>query len=252
MCREPGEPAANRRRAASDDPLAQAGGVAGCAGDDDGVGRGRARKLRASSHGVDEAIEIAVEADQIKQIAMFAGRRIGPFAGRTRSVIGSLQSHIEAAARRVHDVADQPVTARTASIGEVVTAHGLGIAREAAREIGGSLIIGSSRDHAAARVLARSSGWRSRSAARIAGPRSAAIGTNSRKRQAMISEVRPEGLQLRHSTIGIAGEFDAMHAHHQRAADLLSPARSSTAPRSSTAFQASSWERPGALSTPKA
>ena len=43
---------------------------------------------------------------------------------------------------------------------------------------------------AAARGLARRSGWRSSNAARIAGPCSAA-GMKSRRRQAMISEVRP-------------------------------------------------------------
>ena len=141
--------------------------------------------------GLAEAVQIAVAGDQIEQIAMLAGGGIGPFAGGAGTVIGTLQPDIEAAARRVLDIADDPVAARAASFGEVVTAHGLGIAREAARQIGGCADHGSSRDQAAARALARSSGWRSRSAARIAGPRSSAVGTKSRRRQAMISEVRP-------------------------------------------------------------
>ena len=60
----------------------------------------------------------------------------GPFAGGAGTVVGSVQADIEAAARRVLDVADDPVAARTASVGEVMAAHGLGIAREAARQLG--------------------------------------------------------------------------------------------------------------------
>ena len=85
-------------------------------------------------------------------------------------------------------------TAAAASFGEVVAAHGLGIAREAARQIGGGADHGASRGQAAARTLARRSGWRSKIAPRIAGPRSSAVGTKSRRRQAMISEVRPSAL----------------------------------------------------------
>jgi hypothetical protein len=86
-------------------------------------------------HGLGDPVQIAVEADQIEQIAIFTGRRIGPMAGSARAVIGTLQADIKAAARRILDIADDPVTARTASLGEVVTAHGLGIARKAARQI---------------------------------------------------------------------------------------------------------------------
>ena len=135
--------------------------------------------------------EVAVEADQIEQIAVLAGRGIGPFAGGARTIIGAVQPDIKTAARRVLDIADDPVAARTTSVGEIVAAHGLGIARETARQIGGELIT----DHLAIRRQRghwrASSGWRSRSAARIAGPRSSAAGTKSRRRQAMISEIRP-------------------------------------------------------------
>ena len=68
---------------------------------------------------------------------MVAGCGIAPFTRRTWTVIGTLQPHKEAAARGVLDIADKPVTARTMSFGEIVAAHGLGIAREAARQIGG-------------------------------------------------------------------------------------------------------------------
>ena len=171
-------------------------------------------------HGLAEPGEIAVTGDQIEQIAMLAGRGIGPFAGRARTVIGTLQPHIEASSRRVLDIADDPVAARAASFGEVVAAHGLGIAREAARQIGGGADHGSSRDQAAARALARSSGWRSRSAARIA--RSAILGDRHEQAQAPGDDFRGEAerLQLRNGTVGIAGELDAIRVHHQRAADL--------------------------------
>jgi hypothetical protein len=69
---------------------------------------------------------------------MLAGRGVGPFAGRTRTGIGSGKPHIEAAPRRVHDIANNPVTAAAMPVREVMTAQGLGVAREAARQIGGA------------------------------------------------------------------------------------------------------------------
>jgi len=145
-------------------------------------------------HGVAKMLQIAAARDQVEKIAMLAGGGVGPFAGSARTVISTPQTYIEAAARRVHRVAGDPVAARPAPVGEIMAAHGLGIAREAARQIGSGADHGASRDQAAARAWARRSGWRSRIAARIAGPRSAAVGTKSRKRQAMISEVRPSAL----------------------------------------------------------
>jgi hypothetical protein len=89
---------------------------------------------------------------------MLAGGGVSPFAGGAGTVTGPLQTDIEAAARRVHRVAGDPVTARAAAFGEVMAAHGLGIAREAARQIGGGADHGASRDQAAARALTRRSG----------------------------------------------------------------------------------------------
>jgi hypothetical protein len=152
-------------------------------------GRWQGEKAARFVHGLAEIAQVAVKTDQVQEIAMLAGRSVGPFAGRTRAGIGSAKPHVEAAARRVHDIADDPVMPLAMSVGEVMTAHGLGGAREAAREIGGA-------QHRtcpdqAARGLARRSGWWARSAESNAGPRSAATGTKSRKRQAMISEVSP-------------------------------------------------------------
>ena len=172
---------------------------------------------------------------------MLAGRGIGPFAGGAGTVIGAGEPHIEAAARGVPDVADDPVTARAASVGEVMAAHGLGIAREAARQIAAALITAHLRIRPRRGLRAPSSGWRSRRAARIAGPRSSAVGTKSRRRQAMISETRPSAFSCGDRAVGKAGELDAA-ARSSRAQrrSCRPPARSSTAPRSRTALQASS------------
>src|SRR3984893_2726424 len=218
---------------------------------------GRARQGEKGTrfvHNLTEAMEIAVAGDEIEEIAMLAGGGIGPFAGGAGAVIAALQADIKAAARRVHRVAGDPVAARAGAVREVMAAHGLGIAREAARQIGGGADHGASRDQAAARALARSSGWRSKIAPSIAAPPLApgpVTGRNSRRRQAMISEVRPSALSC-----GTAPSEKPVSS--TRCAPMISdrriccpPARSSTAPRSMTALQASSWERPGVPVTPR-
>src|ERR1700730_3562258 len=101
---------------------------------------------------------------------MLACGGIGPFAGGAGTGFGTLQPDIETTARRLHGVAGDPVAAGAAAVGEVVAAHRLGIAREAARQIGGGADHGASRDKAAARALARRSGWRSKIAPSIAAP----------------------------------------------------------------------------------
>src|SRR5712672_1882864 len=67
---------------------------------------------------------------------MLAGCRIGPLTGGAGTELRPVQTNIEAAARRVKDVADNPVAALAATVGEVVAAHGLGLTREAACQIG--------------------------------------------------------------------------------------------------------------------
>ena len=68
-----GRPARNRRRAASGDPAGA--GVGREAGT--GSARGSDRKARASSQDVAEAVQAAIERDQVEEIAMLAGRGIG-------------------------------------------------------------------------------------------------------------------------------------------------------------------------------
>ena len=41
-------------------------------------------------HGFAKTAQVAVEADQIEEIAVLAGRGVGPFAGRTRAGIGAV------------------------------------------------------------------------------------------------------------------------------------------------------------------
>ena len=82
-------------------------------------------------------MQIAIAADQVQEIAMLAGGGIGPFAGGAGAELGAVEPDIEAAARRVHHVAGDPVMAAAASFGEVVAAHRLGIARKAACQIAG-------------------------------------------------------------------------------------------------------------------
>ena len=80
---------------------------------------------------------------------MLAGRGIGPFAGGALRRV--LEPHEHRAARGIVDIADQPVPPLALAIGEVVTAHRLGLAREAVCQFGG--VAG---HHAASRSAMRS------------------------------------------------------------------------------------------------
>ena len=82
-------------------------------------------------------VQTPVERDQVEQIAMFAGGGVGPFAGRALAGVGTVQTHEQAAARRVPHVADEPVAAFAPAVREIVAAHRLGIARETAGQFGG-------------------------------------------------------------------------------------------------------------------
>ena len=103
---------------------------------------------------VGEIGEAAAFADDVEQIAMLAGRRVRPFASGALAGLRSSEPDEEGATWRIADIADQPVAALSPAIGEVVTAHRLGIAREKVRQIGGLMAHG----YAAARSAMRSSG----------------------------------------------------------------------------------------------
>ena len=65
---------------------------------------------------------------------MFAGGGVGPFAGGAFAGFRTAQPDEHRAARRVLDVADQPVAALAATVGEIMAAHRLGLARETVRQ----------------------------------------------------------------------------------------------------------------------
>ena len=100
----------------------------------------RSREAEKVPSLIGDVVEIgkaAALADDIEEVAMIAGRRVGPFAGRTPAGFRSFQPDEQRAAGRIPHVADQPVTALAATVGEIMTAHRLGIARETVRQVGG-------------------------------------------------------------------------------------------------------------------
>ena len=89
---------------------------------------------------------------------MLAGGGVGPFAGCSFAVQRPEQADIEAASRRVRDIADNPVAAFAVAVREIVAAHGLGDARETVGEVGGVGGHGLFLPHAAGRSAIRTSG----------------------------------------------------------------------------------------------
>src|SRR3954463_7146807 len=68
---------------------------------------------------------------------MLARGGIGPVARGARARGWTVQAHVEAPPGAVGDVADAPVAATAASVRQVSPAHGLGVLRGPARQIGG-------------------------------------------------------------------------------------------------------------------
>ena len=100
------------------------------------VGSWQAEKAPCFIGDIGEIDEAGAFADDVEQIAMFAGRRVRPFACRTLAGFRPVQSDEEGATWRIADIADQPVAAFSPAVGEVVATHRLGIARETVRQIG--------------------------------------------------------------------------------------------------------------------
>ena len=97
----------------------------------------QAEKVPGLIGDVAEIGKAAALADDIEEVAVIAGRRVGPFAGRTLAGFWSFQADEQGAAGCIPHVADQPVAALAATVGEIMTAHRLGIAREPVRQFGG-------------------------------------------------------------------------------------------------------------------
>ena len=86
-----------------------------------------------------ETLKAAIAGDEIEQIAMLQSRGIGPFASGARAEVGALKPNIETTAWCVVDVANRPVTSLTPALGEVITTHGLGLARETTCQFGSGI-----------------------------------------------------------------------------------------------------------------
>src|SRR3546814_8817551 len=100
-----------------------------------GSGGGRLRKRRASKR-VAEAHMRAARGDDVEQIAMIAGRRIGPFSG-ARLALAAAEADVETSPRCIMHIADQPIMAFAATVREIVAAPRLGTLTETARTITG-------------------------------------------------------------------------------------------------------------------
>ncbi len=115
--------------------------------------RVRAGQAQEAARLVGDVVEIekaAALADDVEQIAVLARGGVGPFAGRAPSPT-VLEPDEHGAPRCIADVTDQPVAAFAPTVGEVVAAYRLGLAREAMRQFGSV-----ARHHAASRSPTRS------------------------------------------------------------------------------------------------
>ena len=86
-------------------------------------------KLEEASRLIDHITKVreaATFADDVEKVAMVAGGRVGPFAGGALSRFRALQPYEKRTAGRVANVADEPVSAFSASIGEIAAAHRFG------------------------------------------------------------------------------------------------------------------------------
>src|SRR3546814_12759982 len=75
----------------------------------------------------------AAGGDHVEQVAIIAGRGIGPFA-RQSAAFAANQTHVQAPSRCIVDIADHPVMAFAAAVREIVAAHRLGLFTETARQ----------------------------------------------------------------------------------------------------------------------
>src|SRR5690606_41133472 len=117
----------------------------------------------------------AADRDNIEQIAMIAALGIGPFAGLAAPFGGRDQTNIEAATRRVADVADQPVSAFLTAIGEIMPTYAFAILGEARSDLTGRALHDRT-PQAALRMDSRSIGKRSNNRSSTSAP-TAPVGT---------------------------------------------------------------------------
>ena len=132
-----------------------------------------------------EIEKAAALADHVEQVAVLARGGVGPFAGGAATGFRPLEPDEHGAPRCIAHVADEPIAALAPSIGEIMAAHRLGLARETVRQLGSV-----ARHHAASRSPMRSTGKRSSTFPSTPMPL-ASVGTNMRSFQEMISWKRP-------------------------------------------------------------
>jgi hypothetical protein len=100
-------------------------------------GASQAQKQARFIEHVAHAIEPAVHGDEIEQVAVFARGGVSPLPGGALAAVRPLEPDEQATSRRIRDIANEPVAALAAAIGEIVAAHCLGIARETVSEVRG-------------------------------------------------------------------------------------------------------------------
>ena len=99
-----------------------------------GVGRWRqGEKPFGLGDGLAKPGVALVQADEVEQVAMFAGRGVDPVADPPTP--GFEQADIETAPRRSGNVAHHPVAPLAAPFGKVMTADGLNILCEPLRQV---------------------------------------------------------------------------------------------------------------------
>jgi len=85
---------------------------------------------------VGEVNQAAALADDVEEIAMFPAGGICPFTDSALARFCPLQPDEHRSAGRIANVAHCPVAALSSTVGEVMTAHSLGIARETLCQFG--------------------------------------------------------------------------------------------------------------------
>ena len=128
--------AATWRRAAAPLPAIRRGRVCERAL---GCGRFCARQAQKASRLIGDVAKVdetAALADHVKQIAIFGRGGIGPMPGGAGTGFRSAEPDEHRPAGRVANVAHRPVAALAPPVGQVMVADRLGIAREAARQLG--------------------------------------------------------------------------------------------------------------------
>src|SRR5690606_26889289 len=86
---------------------------------------------------ISEVDEAQALADDVEKVTVFPRRRVGPLAGGPFPALRTEQADVHGAPACVVDVADDPIAPHAPAVGEILTAHRLGLARETVCQIAG-------------------------------------------------------------------------------------------------------------------